>query len=157
MLKLLTASVSIFASTIAFGQAAEVPRSAANGDYQSALLPGNRGMYLQDAWLVIDQDKNGLNCRHPDNHNVVVRKFDTGAIVKALGSFPVNFNGYFYNDAIDSNLPPSVEKWLIVSTLTTNPGSGNTPTDPQNPKVCVLRANRNFIAPINIDYLPRLP
>ena len=119
-----------------FAQAAEVPTPNADGDFTTARVMGNRGMYNNSKWLVVDPDPTYLNCRRIPNGEVVTR-LPPGATVTAV------FNG---RDAIDFS---SGKPWLRVR------------LDPSRffsryQGICYLRANIKYVAPINEDFLNSL-
>ncbi|MGB3612989.1 MAG: hypothetical protein WBA10_04280, partial [Elainellaceae cyanobacterium] len=67
---------------VAQAQTADTPEFDANGDFHSTRVLGNRGFYQHRQWLVIDRDRDGLNCRDVSG-SVVVTLF-YGAVVDSV-------------------------------------------------------------------------
>ncbi len=119
-------------ATAAFAQVAETPRPNASGDFRTAMVQGNRGMYQNRKWLVTDTTD--LNCRTSPNGTIRSRIIP-GAIVTAQ---------FTQGDAI---VFQNGSPWLRVRG-----------TDPlafaaqgQTLGTCFVRANLRHIAPINED------
>ncbi|MFQ3615720.1 MAG: hypothetical protein SNJ57_11340 [Cyanobacteriota bacterium] len=115
-------------------QMAEVPMPNRNGDYTTAVMQGNRGNYYNRRWLVVDPDPTYLNCRISPN-GVVRSRIAPGALLTA--EFVRNEAIVFQNGS----------PWLRVrgnDALTfAQPG--------QTLGTCYVRANRQYIAPVNED------
>jgi hypothetical protein len=113
-----------FVPMIAIAQTARTPDPDANGNYTTAVLQGNRGnTYPNKKWLVVDPDPTYLNCRVRPNGEVRSRIPPGEAIVNQDGSFWLRIGG------TDPLIIPPI-------------GGGSLGT-------CFVRANRQFIAPIN--------
>ncbi|MGG6296542.1 hypothetical protein ACQ4M4_19290 [Leptolyngbya sp. AN02str] len=118
-------------SVPASAQMAEVPSPNRNGDYTTAVMRGNRGnTYQVTRWLVVDPDPTYLNCRATPNGRVQAR-LAPGTLLRAV---------FEQNDAV---IRQNGSPWLRV-----RPSGGSTvgETSP-----CYVRANRQYIAPINGD------
>jgi hypothetical protein len=116
-------------------QVASVPAPNRNGDFTTALQPGNRGnIYQTRKWLVIDPDPTYLNCRSTPN-GAVRSRIAPGAILTAV----------FGENGSDAIIAAGGAYWLRVS--------GTDPLTVGETGVCYVRANRQYIAPINEDAL----
>ncbi len=120
-------------------QTAGVPAPDRNGDFTTALQPGNRGnVYPTRKWLVVDPDPTYLNCRATPDGEIRAR-IAPGAILSAVfweagsaaGDAIILHNGTY---------------WLRVS--------GTDPLTVGTPGICYVRANRRYIAPISEDAIP---
>jgi len=125
-------------TTVAEAQVADVPAFDNNGDFQSSRVLGNRGTYQQKQWLVVDPDPKGLNCR--DNQFSVVVTLGYGSVVDAV--FSSNQDNAIRS--IDGN------PWLRVSASFLDIQTRNT-GERLDTYICYVRANREYIAPINPD------
>lgn len=135
LLKITAAMVTIpLITTVAMAQMAEVPQANAQGDFMTAKVQGNRGLYNNEKWLVVDPES--LNCRNTPNGTVKV-KLEPGAIITAI--FSNNGKG----DAITLK---NGQPWLKVENI--HPAGTRF-----NSGICYVRANLKYIAPINQDYL----
>lgn len=119
-------------ATTAIAQVAEVPRPNANGDYRTAMVQGNRGMYPNRKWLVTDSSD--LNCRVSPN-GVVRSQIVPGAIVTAQ---------FAQGDAI---VLQNGSPWLRVR----GTDALAFPVRGQSLGTCFVRANVRYVAPINED------
>lgn len=137
----LSLMLTVFASVLAAyptpiqAQMASVPTPNRNGDFTTALQPGNRGnVYLTRKWLVVDPDPTYLNCRTtPDG--AVRSRIAPGAVLTAV-----------FSEAGDAIIPAGNAYWLRVS--------GTDPLMTGESGICYVRANRQYIAPINPDAFP---
>lgn len=121
--------------SLACAQAWEVPLPDAHGDYTTALVAGNRGPVKQTKWLVTAVDPAGLNCRSYDLSRILGR-LPPGAFVEAV--FPENTGNAVH---IISGAP-----WLLVrAAVVPWPGIYE--------GACYVRANRTYVAPVNLDFL----
>jgi hypothetical protein len=138
----------------AIAQVADVPNPNRNGDYTTAFLPGNRGHYPIRNWLVVEVDPTNqnaeLNCRNTPNGRIRSR-IPRGAILQSAFRGPANESGRTTpnpdNDAIvmHQGLP-----WLRIR------GTKDEMAFPENRDwktlgECYVRANLQYIAPINPD------
>lgn len=115
-------------------QTASVPTPDQDGDFTTALQPGNRGnVYQTRKWLVVDPDPTYLNCRTTPNGPIRSR-VAPGAILTAV-----------FSDAGDAIISHNGSYWLRVS--------GTDPLTVGDPGVCYVRANLRYIAPISEDAL----
>ncbi len=121
-------------TSVGMAQMAEVPQPNAKGDFVTAKVQGNRGLYNNTYWLVVDPES--LNCRNTPEGTVKV-KLVTGAIINAL--FSNNGKG-------DAIVLKNGQPWMKVESV--NPAGYQF-----NSGVCYVRANLKYIAPINGDYL----
>jgi len=123
---------------IAYAQATEVPAFDRNGDFQSSRVLGNRGTYQHQQWLVVDPDPNGLNCR--DNQFSVVVTLSYGSVVDAV----------FSSNQDNAIRLIGGNPWLRVSASFLDIQTRNT-NERSETYTCYVRANREYIAPINPD------
>lgn len=121
-------------------QTASVPPPIANGDFVTALQPGNRGnFYPTRKWLVVDPDPTYLNCRVQPN-GAVRSRFPPGAILTAVfGETGVGETGV--GETGDAVILVNGVAWLRVS--------GADPLRVGEAGICYVRANQRYIAPIN--------
>lgn len=116
-------------------QTASVPPPIANGDFVTALQPGNRGnFYPTRKWLVVDPDPTYLNCRVQPN-GAVRSRFPPGAILTAV------FGETVFGETGDAVILVNGTAWLRVS--------GADPLRVGESGICYVRANQRYIAPIN--------
>lgn len=122
------------AAAPAIAQMAEVPTPNRNGDYTTAVMQGNRGNYYNRRWLVVDPDPTYLNCRISPN-GAVRSRIAPGAILTAE---------FVRNEAI---VFQDGSPWLRVrgTDALTFVQRG------QSLGTCYVRANRQYIAPVNED------
>lgn len=116
----------------ATAQVASVPTPNSHGDFTTALQPGNRGnIYQTRKWLVIDPDPTYLNCRATPNGTVRSR-IAPGAVLTAV--FPEGRDAIVIDHGVS---------WLRVR--------GTDPLMVGEQGTCYVRANVEYIAPINED------
>ncbi|MBE9142616.1 hypothetical protein [Planktothrix mougeotii] len=121
-------------TSVGVAQMAEVPQANSKGDFVTAKVQGNRGLYNNIYWLVVDPES--LNCRNTPE-GTIKAKLVSGAIINAL--FSNNGKG-------DAIVLKNGQPWLKVESIH--------PAGPRfNSGVCYVRANLKYIAPINADYL----
>jgi len=126
---------------VAKAQSAEVIRPAADGDFRSIEIPGNRGSYRQRFWLVVDRDPRGLWCRDITGRPSIALK--TGSVIETdERSFPATPLQLREGKAY---LHVQVKPVDILYDARLR-GRGK-------PAICLVRANSSFIAPINPDSL----
>jgi len=134
----------------AIAQVAEVPAPDSEGDFNSAILRGNRGFYANKRWVVMaDPDGDYLNCRYTPNGEIRA-EIVPGAILMAEFGGPVNLdNGLranYDNDAIEMY---QGSPWLRVIgqddtlMIPAERGSRNALG------TCYVRANQRYITPLN--------
>lgn len=129
----LTLAMTLLFSSAAVAQMASVPTPDANGNFSTALQPGNRGdVYPTRKWLVVDPDPTYLNCRLQPNGAVRLR-VAPGAVLTAV----------FTEENGDAIVFTAGQPWLRVS--------GTDPLMIGEPGICYVRANARYIAPINED------
>ncbi|MBD2481090.1 hypothetical protein [Planktothrix sp. FACHB-1365] len=121
-------------TSVGMAQMAEVPQANSKGDFVTAKVQGNRGLYNNIYWLVVDPES--LNCRNTPE-GTIKAKLVSGAIINAL--FSNNGKG-------DAIVLKNGQPWLKVESI--HPGGPRF-----NSGVCYVRANLKYIAPINADYL----
>lgn len=142
----------------ALAQVAEVPRPDSNGDFTTAFVQGNLGYYANKQWLVVAQSgdpRDGfLNCRYAPNGEIRSR-VPSGAIVEAvfLGEFgePNPPRMLELNPANDAIILEDGAPWLRVrgtSGLFYPARAG----DWESLGECYVRANWQYIAPVNNDW-----
>ena len=136
MKRILIASLlSIFSTaTVARAQYTDVPVFDNNGDFRSSRVDGNGGSYQHRQWLIVDTDPDGLNCRSDESFVVATLRY--GSVVDSVFSSS-------QGDAIEMI---NGEPWLKVSASWID-----IRTEPSDPYICYVRANINYIAPINPD------
>lgn len=133
----LSAVTVVFTSVLfvlpSIAQEASVPAPNANGDFTTALQPGNRGnVYQTRKWLVVDPDPTYLNCRATPN-GAPRSRIAPGAVLTAV------FSGGQGDAIVLSDGVP----WLRVR--------GTDPLMVGERGTCYVRANSRYIAPINED------
>lgn len=151
--------ISIVASLPPAAQAqyGSIPTPNSQGDYESAFMLGNLGYYGNEKWLILDTDM--LNCRwSPDGD--VRSQILPGAIVTAIFKLPASPKRLTEvtpeMDAIVLS-PTTNNPWLHIKGTATGlavPPFPNAPWQtkrPHKPGECYIRANRRYIAPINVD------
>ena len=123
-------------ATAAQAQMADVPEFDANGDFYSARVRGNRGYYSHRQWLVVEPDEAGLNCRSARGNVVLTLAY--GAIVDSV---------FESGDAIQliNNQP-----WLKVK-VTAMDLRRQVSEEFAAVQTCYVRANQQYIAPLNPD------
>ena len=127
-------SIVLLSSAPIAAQTASVPAPDRNGDFTTALQPGNRGnVYQTQKWLVVDPDPTYLNCRIAPNGRVRSR-IAPGAIITAE----------FDSDA-EAIVMQDGASWLRIR--------GTDPLMVGEAGVCYVRANSRYIAPINPEAL----
>ncbi|MEM9264079.1 MAG: hypothetical protein AAGA46_00990 [Cyanobacteria bacterium P01_F01_bin.13] len=114
----------------------DVPSFDANGNFLSARVFGNRGRYPHWQWLVIEPDKDGLNCRN-----------ENGSVVVTL-AYGVIVDSVFDND--DAIELVNGRPWLKVNVSSMDLRHRVT-DEVAATYTCYVRANRKYIAPINPD------
>jgi hypothetical protein len=141
----------------AIAQEADVPKPNGNGDFNSIFLQGNRGFYAVQKWLIIqsvESEANGgtVNCRYTPNGKIRSR-IQRGAILTAvfnktaMGRVPNPHTSADDAIVLDSSGSP----WLRVI------GTREELAYPVKPLIfydlgeCYVRANLEYIAPINPD------
>ena len=136
-LLIVTAMFALALSKPSWAQMTDVPSFDRNGDFVTALVQGNRGAYQHKQWLVIDTDVNGLNCRNIN-----------GFVIVKLA----------YGSVIDSEFEPDGDAieivngrpWLKVSASSFDV-QHRVVNRVSETYTCYVRANTNYIAPINPD------
>lgn len=121
-------------STGVQAQMADVPNFDANGDFLSARVQGNRGTYPHWQWLVVETDAAGLNCRNANGDIVVTLAY--GAVVDSIFSS---------EEAIEF---VEGQPWLNVRANLMDVRRVDDVAISYN---CYVRANSQYIAPINPD------
>ncbi|MEM6253043.1 MAG: hypothetical protein AAF821_08980 [Cyanobacteria bacterium P01_D01_bin.156] len=115
---------------------ADVPGTNANGDFLSARVQGNRGTYPHWQWLIIEADKAGFNCRDANGDVVVTLAY--GAVVDSV---------FDQGDAIET---VDGRPWLKVRASLMDVRQRVTDSVAIS-YTCYVRANQQYIAPINPD------
>ena len=128
---------AIFTSALmanpAQAQVAEVPTTNAKGDFTTSKVMGNRGLYQNTKWLIVDSGS-GLNCRVSPN-GTIKSVLMPGSVVPAV----------FPSSSGDAIVMHQGSPWLRVSPQVPDYGSGT-------PGACFVRANIRYIAPISEDF-----
>lgn len=134
-------------------QRADVPATDKSGNFRSTRMQGNRGVYQQTYWLVVDRDPAGLNCRNskfsargPSLQKQEVT-LQPGAIIKA--------DHY----ALDDDAISIVEGQTWLRVIVNQQATQHDGRQQERGKSyqCYVRANASFIAPINISDLHETP
>jgi hypothetical protein len=134
-------------------QRADVPATDRSGNFRSTRMQGNRGVYQQTYWLVVDRDPAGLNCRNSKfrSRGPSLQKQEVtlqpGAIIKA--------DHYALDD--DAISIVEGETWLRVIVNQAAMQYDGRRQERDKPYQCYVRANASFIAPINISDLRETP
>ncbi|MDV3352678.1 hypothetical protein D0962_24305 [Leptolyngbyaceae cyanobacterium CCMR0082] len=123
-------------ATAAQAQMSDVPRFDTNGDFFSARVQGNRGMYPHWQWVVVETDNLGLNCRSDNGDVIVVLAY--GAVVDSV------FEG---DDAISL---VNGQPWLKVN-ADLRDVQRRVVDDFAVAYTCYVRANNQYIVPLNPD------
>jgi hypothetical protein len=150
-----TSTLVGYFSSVAIAQIADVPQPNSHGDFTTAFVQGHRGYYANEKWLAISQSGDrrdaALNCRYAPNGEIRSR-IVPGAIVEAVFLGEPNIPGTsepnWANDAIvlENGVP-----WLRVrgtSGLFDPARAG----DFESLGECYVRANQQYIAPVNNDW-----
>lgn len=142
-------SLFLAAAGTAHAQVSEVPEADNNGDFNTAIIQGNRGFYTNDWWVVVANSREDfLNCRDSPNGEIQ-QSIIPGAVVTAAFKGPVNLNnGQDANYDNDAIVMHSGRPWLRVVEYEHgwHPGRNFTPVGE-----CYVRANLQYITPINRD------
>ena len=120
-------------------QDADPFRPNAAGDYQTSQTMGNRGLYEVRHWLVVDRDPEGTNCRSLGDLNPLGRVgfgrlLETASPGSGLNQAVVSLQG---------------KTWLRVRI----PDWSKPPVEPMtqpSPDACLVRANAQFVVPVNV-------
>lgn len=125
----------------ASAQIADVIRPDRRGDFRSLLIGGPRGDSLQRYWLVVDRDPGGLWCRDPAWR--VVAALRLGAVLEA--------------DLQEPRLPALLNRqgvpYLRVRVKPMDILRDHGLVAQGKELRCAVRANMNFLAPIQPDSL----
>lgn len=137
---LLSATLSFWLAGSVQAQMRDVPSFDHDGNFWSAIVEGNRGVYPQVQWLVVDTDPVGLNCR--DENGSVVRTLRYGSVMDAV----------FDDEAGHAIALKKDGPWLRVKVSTLDVSTQVT-DEIAEMYTCYVRANTRYIAPINPDSL----
>ena len=136
----------------AMAQYGGVPIADRQGDYATALMQGNLGYYGNAKWLILDNEL--LNCRTAPN-GAVRSRILAGAIVTAAFRGPVNKQRLAeVTPDLDAIVFDNGSPWLRIQGTAAGlafPPEARSTSQPFKPGECYIRANRRYIAPINID------
>ena len=139
---------SLFCGPV-LAQRSDVPETDKDGNFRSTRMQGNRGVYQQTYWLVVDRDPAGLNCRlsRHSNQGLSLQRREValqrGAIIKA--------DHYASDD--DAISIVEGQTWLRVIVNQKEMQYDARRQDRNKPYQCYVRANESFIAPINLSDL----
>lgn len=135
---------SVFCAPV-MAQRADVPATDRYGNFRSTRMQGNRGVYQQRYWLVVDKDPSGLNCRRarysspePSLQRAEMT-LERGAIIKAD------------HQASDDDAISIVEGQLWLRIIVNGYGVkyDYRRQERGTPFQCYVRANASYIVPIN--------
>ena len=122
---------------VALAQRAEPPLPNASGDFVSSQTQGNRGLYEVRHWLMVDRDPEGTHCRSLATHQPIARLFYGDLVVTdtpehGLQQAVVMVNGRPW---LRLRLPG----WRLLDVGQRSQAS----------VACLVRANAEFVAPVN--------
>ncbi len=137
---------------VAEAQMADIPQMSKRGDFNTAIMRGNRGYYGHNHWVVAPQTDTGmLNCRMTPNGHIQSR-ISQGAIIRSSFTGPVSLeNSTRPNAAADAVVAHNGSPWLRITGTDRNfvappaGGSNNYLGD------CYVRANSQYIIPVSND------
>ena len=136
----------------AMAQYGGVPIVDRQGDYATALMQGNLGYYGNAKWLIVEDEL--LNCRVAPN-GAVRSRILAGAIVTAAFRGPVNKQRLTeVTPEMDAIVFENGSPWLRIQGIAAGlafPPEARSASQQFKPGECYIRANRRYIAPINID------
>ncbi len=134
-------------------QVSDIPSADRHGNFNSAIIRGNRGLLGNHHWLLMAQPDGFLNCRTTPNgtvRSVIV----PGAIITAKFSGPLKLDGgQTPNPAADAIATHNGRPWLRI----TGTQSALILPPPRNRYrqnyigECYVRANSQYIVPVNND------
>ena len=154
-LLVLTIGSQLFLSqnSVASAQIAETSMLNSSGDFNTAIIQGNRGFYGNNHWVVAPQPDTGyLNCRRTPEGSVRSR-ISEGAIIDSRFTGPIQLdNGLRPNRAADAIVSYQGKPWLRITGTAENdlifPPGGR---DSDYLGECYVRANSQYIIPISND------
>lgn len=136
----------------ALAQYGGVPIADRQGDYATALMQGNLGYYGNAKWLILDNEL--LNCRVAPN-GAVRSRILAGAIVTAAFRGPVNQQRLTeVTPEMDAIVFDNGSPWLRIKGTAAGlafPPEARSASQQFKPGECYVRANRRYVAPINVD------
>ncbi len=136
----------------AMAQYGGVPIADRQGDYATALMQGNLGYYGNAKWLIVENEL--LNCRVAPN-GAVRSRILAGAIVTAAFRGPVNQQRLTeVTPEMDAIVFDNGSPWLRIQGTAAGlafPPEARSASQQFKPGECYIRANRRYVAPINID------
>ena len=135
-------------------QVSEVPEPDSSGNFNTAIVRGNRGFYGNEQWVVVTQSQSDyLNCRSIPNGEILAQALP-GAVLRAAFAGSVNLNnGQNANYANDAIVMSNGRPWLKV---TVQDSPLLFPVRQQNAasiEECYVRANLQYITPMNNEAL----
>lgn len=139
--------------SVANAQTADTPMlNSSSGDFNTAIIQGNRGFYGSTHWVVAPQlDTSTLNCRRTPGGSIRSR-IAQGAIITSRFTGPVQLdNGQRPNKAADAIVSYQGKPWLRITGTEPNvifPPNGR---DSDYQGECYVRANLKYIVPISDD------
>ena len=149
---LTAAGAAALSASAAMAQYGGVPIADRQGDYATAILQGNLGYYGNAKWLILDDEF--LNCRVSPN-GAVRSQILAGAIVTAVFGGSINQSRVTeVTPDMDAIVFENGSPWLRIQGTAAGlafPPEARSTSQPFQPGECYVRANRRYIAPINVD------
>ena len=131
-------------------QVAEVPDAESNGDFNTAIVQGNRGFYTNDRWVVVAKSREDyLNCRESPNGEVHSLILPGAVITAAFGCPGYLNNGLAANYANDAIVTHNGSPWLRVMAQDVPLVFPVGQRDSTSPGECHVRASLQYITPVN--------
>ncbi|MGC1218325.1 MAG: hypothetical protein WA883_12700 [Phormidesmis sp.] len=141
----------LFHNSVANAQVAETSMLNSSGDFNTAIIQGNRGFYGNNHWVVAPQlDTGDLNCRRTPGGSVRSR-IAQGAIITSRFTGPVQLDGGLRpNRAADAIVSYQGKPWLRITGTESNLIYQPAGSSRENYLgECYVRANSKYIIPIN--------
>jgi len=124
-----------------------------SGDFSSALLMGNRGIYGNNYWLVVPQTDGYLNCRYTPNGEIRSEIVPGMIAMAKFGNSLSIDNGQTPNLAADAIVSHNGKPWLRVTGANSREFFAPTANRRSQDYLgeCYVRANSKYIMPVNND------
>lgn len=130
---------SLLAGPAVLAQDADPFHPDASGNYQTSQTMGNRGLYEVRHWLVVDRDPEGTHCRSMDDLQPLGRVgfgrlLETASPGPGLNQAVVTLQGQTW-------LRLRIPDWDTPPVM---------PATQAAPDACLVRANAQFVVPVNV-------